>query len=195
MIPSSREPLFFYHLLPKNITLDKFGIVSPEFFWRNDNIEEYLKAVDKYRNRLVYDWKIYPNKKPEELTPQEIYNGINIFRRDREGNNRIYLFRYLPYKELGPNMEKLLENKKAYQIDIESSLSRKYIEKIDWGYWMSFSGNRKLNRHYFAHVSEEEYFQYYNDNDNPLFKSLNHIAIIPKLSYMPISVWEEIDIE
>lgn len=194
MITSVREPLYFYHLLPKNVVLDRKGIVTPEFFWRNKMIPEYLKCVNKYRDRLVNDWSIYPNVYPEELTPLQIYHGLNYFRGDKNGNNRIFLFRYLPYSDLGTHMDKVLSEKKAYRIDIESGLVKQYIEKIDYGYWLSDSRNRKLQRHYYVNVTEEEYFYYYNDNDNPLFKSLNHIAIIPKLTYMPLLLWEEVNI-
>lgn len=193
MIISNRESLEFYHLSPINMIPNNM-IVSLEYYYIN-NKRLYKKYSDKYRNRIVNEWKIITNKLPEELTLEEIHKAINIFREDNiDGNNRIYLFRYLPYKELGDNMEKVLENKRAFKIDIENNKVRLYIKSIDWGYWMSDSRNRKLNRHYYNNVSEDEYFKYYNDSDNTLFKSLNHIAIIPKNNTIPLNILEEVDI-
>ena len=83
---SVREPFYFYHLLPDNVRLNKDGIVSPKYWFRKGDIIQYLKCVDKYRVRLCKDWKIYPNLKPEDLTPIQIYNGLNIFRNDKDGN-------------------------------------------------------------------------------------------------------------
>ena len=192
---SVREPFYFYHLLPDNVRLNKDRIVSPEYWFRKGDTIQYLKCVDKYRVRLCKDWKIYPNLKPEDLTPIQIYNGLNIFRNDKDGNNRIYLFKYPPYKDLGPNMSKVLDSKRIFQIDIESGLSRQYIKKIDYGYWLSDSRNRKLNRHYYINITEDDYFYTYNDSDYPLFKGLNHIAIIPRLTYLPLMLWEEIEVK
>ena len=112
-----------------------------------------------------------------------------------DGNNRIYLFRYLPYRDLGINMSKLLDSKRAFKIDIESSNSRQYIKRIDWGYWMNDSRNRRLNRHYYINVDKDDYFKYYDDNDSMSFRTLNHIAIIPKNNRLPLRLWEEVDIE
>ena len=100
----------------------------------------------------------------------------------------------LPYKDLGNNMERVLEGKRAFKIDIEDNKVRTYIKNINWGYWMSDNRNRKLNRHYYNNVSEDEYFKYYKDSNNPLFKSLNHIAIILKNNSIPLNILEEVEI-
>ena len=193
MIISNREPLEFYHLTPINMIPNNM-IVSLEYYYIN-NKRLYKKYSNKYRNRIVNEWKIITNKLPEELTLEEIHKAINIFREDNiDGNNRIYLFKYLPYKDLGNNMERVLEGKRAFKIDIEDNKVRTYIKNINWGYWMSDNRNRKLNRHYYNNVSEDEYFKYYKDSNNPLFKSLNHIAIILKNNSIPLNILEEVEI-
>ena len=194
MFLSSRDPFYFYHLLPISATLTKDGIVSPEYWYRKGDTIRYLKCADKYRYRLVHDWKIYPEANPNTLTVEQIHEGINIFRNNKDGNNYIYLFRYLPYKGLGPNMEDVLNSKLAFQIDIESGIARQYIKKIDWGHWLSNTANRSLNRHYYATVSEDQYFRHYKDSDKPLYKSLHRIGIVPKDTYLPLVLWEEIEI-
>lgn len=190
-----RQSLIFYHLLPEDANITEYGIVTPEFYYRNGQFKEYKKVTDKYRDRLVYDWQIYPNIYPEEITIKQMYDGLNYFRGDKNGNNRIYCFRYLPYKALGRNMESILNGKRAIQIDILDGLTKRYIDSIDWGYWMSDSRNRALHRTYYQNVTKEEYFHYYNDNAQPIFSTLNHIAIIPKLCYLPKILLTEVDIK
>lgn len=192
---SSRIPLEFYHLVPKNFKY-KDRLCSLEYFYRYDK-DLYYKYSYKYRKRIIHGWNIYPDIiDPNSLTLEQVHEAINIFREDPiDGNNRIYFFKYLPFKDLGPNMEKVLEDKIAYKIDIEDSKVRLYIKsKIDWGYWMSNTKNTKLSRHYYRSVSEEEYFKYYNDNDVPLFSSLNHIGVIPRSLCIPINILEEVEI-
>ena len=82
MIPVIREPLEFYHLVPDNISLTNDGIVSLEYFYINDK-RLYSKYTDKYRDRLVNEWNIYPNRDKESLSIEEIHDGINKFRDDR----------------------------------------------------------------------------------------------------------------
>lgn len=177
--------LYFYHLIPKDANISKDGLVTPEWYFRNRRFNDYKRVTDKYRDRMVYDWQLYPNIDPSEITIKQMYNGLNYFRGDKNGNNRIYFFRYLPYRALGPNMAKILDCKRAVRIDILDGLTRRYIDSIDWGYWMSDSRNRKLHRQYYEKVTESEYFYYYDDTNPATFSTLNHIAIIPKLAYIP----------
>lgn len=186
--------LYFYHLLPKDANLSD-GIVTPEWYYRMQKFDEYKKITDKYRDRMVYDWKIYLNIDPSEITLKQMYYGLNYFRGDKNGNNRIYCFRYLPTKSLGKNMKKILDSKKAIRIDIADGLTKRYIESIDWGFWMSDSRNRALHRQYYEKVTPKEYFYYYDDNNPMTFSTLNHIAIIPKLAYLPEILLTQVSIE
>ena len=150
----------------------------------------------KYRTRLIHNWKIYPNiQNEEDLTLDQIHEGINIYRQSEDGNNMIYFFKFLPYKDLCANMNNILKNKEAFKIDIDDPYTKTFIKDIQWGYWLSDSRNRKLNRHYYQNVDEDEYFSKYNDNDKILFKNLNHIAIIPKKNFLSRQILEKVEIE
>ena len=176
--------------------ISSVGIVSLEWYYQN-NLKLYERNTMKYRDRLINTWNIYPNIQDEkDLTLEQIHKGINMFRKDeKNGNNRIYFFKFLPYKDLGRNMLNVLKNKAAFKIDINDPKTKQYIEDVDWGYWNSDSRNRKLNRYYYETVDEDEYFKRYNDNDLMLFRTLNHIAIIPKLLYLPRQILEKVEIK
>ena len=187
-----KEPFYFYHLLPKDIRLEREGLCSPEFFYRNKLYDQYKKVTNKYRERLCDG--IF-NCYPEELTVHQIYDGINIMRESSQGNNKIYFFRYLPYKALGINMTKTLNGKKAYRIDLNDGLVKRYISSIDWGYFHSNKKNRALHRHYYERVTKEDYFYDYDDNAKMIFVNLNHIGITPALTYLPLNIIDEVPIE
>ena len=186
-----REPFYFYHLLPKDVKLTREGLCTPEFFYKNKMYDQYKKVTNKYRERLCDG--IF-NCFPEELTVHQIYQGLNIFRENSQGNNIIYFFRYLPYKELGVNMSKTLNGKKAYRIDLNDGLVKRYISSIDWGYFHSNKKNRALHRHYYERVTEEDYFYDYDDNAKMIFANLNHIGIYPTLTYLPLNLLTEVPI-
>ena len=90
-------------------------------------------------------------------------------------------------------MIRILDGKKAYRIDINSGLAKTYIKSIDWGYHLSDTRNKKLNRYYYEHVGKDEYFSLYNDSAPQTFSTLNHIAIIPNKMYLPLFILNEID--
>lgn len=186
----SHKPMYFYHVIDKNVKLDNKGLKSPEYMLKVEKNEElYLKMTNKYRNRLVSEdgWNIYPGKDPDELTADEIFDGINAFRKDSRGNNQIYMFRFPPTRDLGKNMAKTLEGKKVYVFDINDPYNQKYIHKINWGFEGSYTGNKELDKDWYQNISYEDYFSKYNDKGPILFAPLNHISIDPQRGYLPLS--------
>ena len=193
---NTHQPLYFYHMIDKNIILDEKGLKTPDYVLSVERNEDlYLKMTDKYRNRLVSKdgWNIYPNKNANALTADEIYRGINIFREDPRGNNQIYMFRYPPTEDLGPNMADILRDKAIYAFDINDPKNQKYIRKINWGFEGSYTGNKPLSREWYENVSRDEYFSNYDDKGTPLFAPLNHISIDPEFGFIPLSCLRPVD--
>lgn len=186
--------MYFYHLLPDDVQLDSKGLKTPEYVYKVEgNRALYLQMVDKYRNRLCDGWGIYPDRDPESLAPKEIYDGINKFRKDPDGNNRIYMFRYPPTPNLGPNMKKVLDGKKIYAFDILNPKNKEYIKSIHWGFKDSHTDNDALTREYYEDITPEEYFANYDDDAPMIFASLNHISITPEKGYIPKARLKETD--
>lgn len=191
---SAGKHMYFYHLLPNDVQLDSKGLKTPEYVYKVEgNRSLYLQMVDKYRNRLCNGWGIYPDRDPESLAPKEIYDGINKFRQDPDGNNRIYMFRYPPTPDLGPNMKKILDGKTIYAFDILNPKNKEYIKSIHWGFKDSHTDNEALTREYYEDITPEEYFANYDDDSPMLFASLNHISITPSKGYIPKSRLKETD--
>lgn len=185
---NNTKHFYFYHLLNKDVKLTEKGLISLDYMYNNDMIDLYNKNSSKYRDRLTKGWEIYPDKDPSKLSSEEVYNGINKFRNTLDGNNQIYFFRYPPNNNLGKNMKQILKYKNIIRIDLDDEETRSYIKNIDWGYDMSFTGNKKMNEKYYRDISEEEYFSKYDDDKIPLFSTLNHISITPKYGYIPLKV-------
>ena len=185
---AQHKPMYFYHMIDRSVKLDDKGLKTPDYVLTKEHDEDlYLKMTEKYRYRLTHGWNIYPDKKPEELTSDQIYDGINQFRKSKRGNNQIYMFRYPPYKELGPHMADLLKDKEIYAFDINDPNNQKYINAIDWGWDGSNTDNKKLHRQWYENISKEDYFKKYDDNGKPLFAPLNHISIDPSKGFLPLS--------
>ena len=191
---SAGKHMYFYHLLPNDVHLDSKGLKTPEYVYKVEgNRSLYLQMVDKYRNRLCNGWGIYPDRDPESLAPKEIYDGINKFRQDPDGNNRIYMFRYPPTPDLGPNMKKTLDGKTIYAFDILNPKNKEYIKSIHWGFKDSHTDNEALTREYYEDITPEEYFANYDDDSPMIFASLSHISITPSKGYIPKSRLRETD--
>ena len=185
---SLNRPLYFYHLGPKGLK----KIVSLEYQYRT-NKKLFAINRSKYRNRLCNGRGIYPGRDPESLTLDEVHDGICKFRKTENGCNQIYIFRYSPFRGLGPNMSSTLSGNKAlYKLEL-NRLSP-ILNYVDYGYWMSWSSNKKLNRKYYENVTPEEYFSRYDDNDPLRFSTLNHISISPKNLYIPDSYFMSVPI-
>ena len=191
---STGKHMYFYHLLPNDVHLDSKGLKTPDYVYKVEgNRSLYLQMVDKYRNRLCNGWGIYPDRDPESLAPKEIYDGINKFRQDPDGNNRIYMFRYPPTPDLGPNMKKTLDGKTIYAFDILNPKNKEYIKSIHWGFKDSHTDNEALTHEYYEDITPEEYFANYDDDSPMLFASLSHISITPSKGYIPKSRLKETD--
>lgn len=177
------EHMYFYHLVPKGSDVSG-GIKSLDWFYKHDK-KLFLKYSEKYRDRLVNAWGIYPNTSPEKLTAKMIYDGINKFRGTKDGCNQIYCFYYPPHRYLGEKMRKLLETKDIYRIDIKYDGLKKCLKSIDWGYEGSFTGNKKLSENWYKNCTYDDYFSKYDENVTPLFSTLNHISICTKDGVIP----------
>lgn len=171
----SKKELYFYHLAPKGI---KEGLISLKYMYENNMYELFDKNAEKYKGRIVKDWNIekYYGRNKDSLTREEIIDALNTFRGEN-GYNYIYFFRYPPYKELGENMKKVLENKEIYRINIMDDKVKSIIDDIFYGYDKSNSDNNVLDLEYYINISKDEYFKDYDDNSDMIFKNLNHIGI------------------
>ena len=89
-------------------------------------------------------------------------------------------------------MEKILENKDIYRININDEKVRNHIIDIFYGYHMSNSDNALLNKSYYENITKNEYFKNYNDNKKPIFAALNHIGIVFRDDYCPMDLIEKI---
>lgn len=172
LINESKLNDLWYHLVPKGSDTS-IGIISPYAMKQLGNDELFLKATDKYRDRLVNGWGYYRNKKPNQLTATEIERGL-IKYRGENGLKAIYLFKYPPYSKLGPNMAKLLKSKDLYEIDISKI---KNIIEIDYGRFGNHSDSTPISKEWYDNISRKDYFADYDDNNPMIFSTINHISI------------------
>lgn len=185
------EPLYFYHLVNKNANLN-IGLLSLQYMFDHNLYHLFDQSVSKYKERIVNGWnKKYLGRDKNSLTREEILDALTLFR-GSYGANYIYFFRYPPYKELGPNMEEVLKYKDIYRIDIHDETIQKYFLDIDYGYEQSHSDHQKLDKDFYETITKQNYFSDYNDNDDMIFKSLNHIGIAFKDGYCPISILKKV---
>jgi hypothetical protein len=186
------DPLYFYHLVPKNADLSK-GLLSPKYMYQNKLHKLFDESIEKYRSRIVDSWNIakYKNRDEKTLTREEIIDALNIFR-GKEGSNYIYFFKFPPVN-IGKNMDKLLKTKEIYKININDEEIQKNILDIYWGNEQNEKNNKKLNKIYYQNINEKEYFKNYDDNSKILFKNINHISIAFKNNYCKKEYLEKID--
>ncbi len=185
------EPLYFYHLVNKDADTNK-GLLSLQYMYDHKLYKLFDQSVIKYKERIVNGWnKKYLNRDKNSLTREDILDALTLFR-GPFGTNYIYFFKYLPYKELGPKMEQVLKAKDIYRIDINNEEIQKYFLDIDYGYEQSHSDHKRLNKIFYETVTEENYFSNYNESDDMIFKSLNHIGIAFKDGYCPITLLEKV---
>jgi hypothetical protein len=185
LLESKNEPFYFYHLVPKGANVSN-GITSLEYQY-NHNIDDFLNNSNKYRARLCNGWGIYPGINPNSLSYSDIHDGINQHRNSVDGCNKIYLFRYAPYKELGAQMKKILSGKDIYRVDVDRLLKDGVITSIDYGYVDSNTDNDRLDEDWYRNISYEDYFKNYteSDPDRLLFSYMNHISVTPKDGVIP----------
>lgn len=180
----------WYHLIPKGSDLSK-GILSPQWMITHHMETLALYYLDKYRDRMVSSWNIYPDKEPNGLSIEELFAGLEKFR-GKYGKQAIYAFRYPLASQMGPNMKKVLRYKDIYEID---------ISKIPDLIMIDYNINGGKPASWYDSVTQEEYFSTYDDNAEKhgklLFAGIPHVAIITtsgrippqairKLEYIPL---------
>lgn len=184
------KPLYFYHLVNKDININK-GLYSLKYMYDNKMYDLFDKYTDKYIQRITNDWNIPKYKNKTNLTREEILDALNIYR-GLNGTSYIYFFRYPPYKKLGKKMENILKYKDIYRININDEETQKYIKDIFYGYNLSNSDNKKLNKNYYEKVTKKQYFTNYNEKEEMIFKNLNHISISFIDDYCPIELLKKV---
>lgn len=179
----SKEPLYFYHLVDKDASLEP-GLISLKYMYDHQLYDLFDKNIAKYHERITKLWQIpkYANK--EKLTREEYIDALTIFR-GSEGANFIYFFRFPPTSALGPHMSEILKHKDIYRIDINEPETLSYIKNIFYGYKDSHSDNELLNKKYYEKVTEKEYFHNYDDSSKMNYAKLNHIGISFQNGYCP----------
>lgn len=187
----TNQPLYFYHLVDKNVNMEK-GIVSLQYMYDHKMYDLFDKSVLKYKSRILNDWNIEKYAGRSSLSREEYIDALNIFRGEH-GSNFIYFFRFAPYKTLGDKMKKLSNYKDIYRININDEKVQKNIIDIFYGYDMSNSDNKKLDKSYYEAVTKEKYFLRYDDRLENYFSTLNHIAISFQDGFCPKEFLEKID--
>lgn len=189
----TNKPLYFYHLINKDADMTN-GIISLEYMYNNKMFELFDKNVCKYKDRILNDWKIEKYKGKVDLTREEYLDALNIFR-GKYGTNYIYFFRYAPYKMLGNKINELSKYKDIYRININDEEVQKHIIDIFYGYDMSNSDNKLLDKKYYEDITKEEYFSKYDDSIIMNFSKLNHISISFKNGNCPLEFLEKVNWE
>lgn len=189
----TNKPLYFYHLINKDADMTN-GIISLQYMYNNKMFELFDKNVFKYKDRILNDWKIEKYKGKVDLTREEYLDALNIFR-GKYGTNYIYFFRYAPYKMLGNKINELSKYKDIYRININDEEVQKHIIDIFYGYDMSNSDNKLLDKKYYEDITKEEYFSKYDDSIIMNFSKLNHISISFKNGNCPLEFLEKVNWE
>lgn len=184
------KPLYFYHLVNKDADLSK-GLLSLQYMYDHNMNDLFSKYAEKYHKRITSSWNISTYKGKSNLTDKDYIDALNIFR-GKYGSKYIYFFKFAPYNELGPKMTEILKTKDIYRIDINNPEVKKYIQDIFYGYDMSNSDNKVLDKTYYENITQEEYFQNYDDSLEMNFAPLNHIAIAFIDGYCPINLLEKL---
>ena len=179
-------PFYFYHLVPKSADISK-GLLSPYAAQKSGNTELLGNMLNKYRARMVSGWKYYPDKKPEDLTIDELLAGLNRFR-GKDGDKCIYFFKYPPYKDLGNYMQGYIDTHDIYRININDPGLKKHIIRIDWGWVNSDNDAEPRNADFYRYITRDEYFADYTDkpkDGRPPFAPISHIGIAFKDGVCP----------
>lgn len=187
----TNDPLYFYHLVDKNADLSN-GLVSPKYMYDNKMYDLFDKSILKYKDRITDSWDIEKYKGKDYLTREEYIDALNTFR-GKYGASYIYFFKYPPFKDLGKKIEELSKYKDIYKIDINDEEVQRNITDIFYGFDMSNSDNKILDKKYYECVSEEKYFSKYDDSLTMNFSTLNHISISFKGDNCPLRFLEKVD--
>lgn len=170
----------WYHMVPKGTDMSQ-GICSPCYMKTRGMIKPLHASLDKYRNRLVGTWRIYPNRDPDSLTDNEILYGLNAFRGEY-GDRSIYLFKYPPSESLGPNMAAIITNKDIYEVD---------LSRVPDLAMKDFTINDGPGESWYNVITPDKYFSTYDDDAEKhgklLFAGIPHIAVATKSGRIPPS--------
>ncbi len=186
------EPLYFYHLVPKNTELNP-GILSLQYMYDNKMYDLFDKYTEKYKTRIVNTWNIekYKGRKEETLTRKEIIDALKIFRGEY-GASYIYFFKFPPKSSLGPKMKEILNYKDIYRININDEEIILKMKDIFYGFKNSNSDEEILTKSYYENITEEEYFNNYDDTLEMNYSTLSHISIAFESDYCPSSFIEKV---
>lgn len=183
----SKRSDVWYHMVPRGTDMSK-GICSLQYMKDNRMDEPFNDGIDKYRDRMVSSWGIYPGRAPETLTDDELIVGLNQFRKTNYGSSCIYLFRYPPSEFLGPNMAAVLAGKDIYEVD---------LTKVTDVVYMGFDVNDGPGKKYYQHVRPAEYFSGYDDDAEKhgklLFAGIPHVAVATKSGRIPPSAITKVE--
>ena len=185
------KPLYFYHLVNKNVDMNN-GLISLQYMYDHNMYELFDKYVLKYKNRIINDWNLEKYKGKTNLTHEKYIDALNIFRGEY-GSNYIYFFKFPPYKKLGNRINELSKYKDIYRININDEEVQKHINNIFYGFDMSNSNNKVLDKKYYEKISEQEYFSKYDDSIPMNYSKLNHIGISFKNGNCPLKFLEKIN--
>lgn len=185
------DPLYFYHLVNKDADMTN-GLISLQYMYDNKMFDLFDKNVLKYKNRILHDWQIKKYVGKNDLTREEYIDALNIFR-GMDGSNYIYFFRYSPYKALGRKIMELSKYKDIYRININDEELQQQITDIFYGFDMSNSNNKVLDKNYYENISKKEYFAQYDDSLALNFSTLNHIGVSFKNGNCPLKYLEKVD--
>ena len=184
------KPLYFYHLVNKDVDMSK-GLISLQYMYNNKMFDLFDKNVSKYEDRIIDSWNIAKYKGKKKLTREEYIDALNIFRGEY-GSNYIYFFRYPPYRELGNKINELSRYKDIYRININDEEIQQTINDIFYGFDMSNSDNKLLDKKYYENISKKEYFSKYDENAKLIFSRLNHISISFKNGNCPLEFLKKV---
>ena len=177
------KPLYFYHLAPKGIKGK--GLYSLQYLYDHKMYDLFDKYTDKYRYIICYLWG-YSNKKPYELTREEVMKYIKRYR--ESDGDEIYFFRFPPYMELNKSkyIQDLLDNKEIYRIDLNDNKTQRHIKEIYWGNTGDTTDSSELNRDYYENINQDEYFKNYRLTSN--INSLAYITVKFNNGYCPFDL-------
>ncbi len=191
MDTNQKTPLYFYHLVNKDVNLSK-GLNSLQYMYDHKMFKEFDKNVLKYKQRIINEWRLKEYHGKENLTREDYIEALKKFR-GQNGAYYIYFFRYPPFINLGDKIKELSKVKDIYRINIHDEKLATQIEEIFYGYDLSYSDNQKLDENYYEQIKIEDYFKNYDDQREMNFSTLNHIGIAFKNGNCPKIYLEKIN--
>lgn len=145
--------LTFCHYFPDEYkdSVERYGLISPGFALRVLRSPIlFTEMTNHYRERcLTWDARL-ADKKPEDLTIEEIETAINKFRQDVNGTYFIYAFRYPLELDGGILYSGYQEGRSVCSFDLDELIEDGKVERVYWG--------DGLCRFYYETISPRDYF-------------------------------------